>query len=288
MAGRTVLRVLAGRWTPTATKSGKPLPYRCRDCKKYFTVRTGTVMARSHISLQNWAFAIYLEVTSLKGVSSMRLHRDLGISQKAAWFMLHRIRETWTQNVPNFVGPVEIDERSSAGSKRTSTRTRSCAPVGARLARRWWSASRTGRPTRCAAHVVENNDKPTLHAFAIGHTAKGTTIYTDEHGSYKGLPKHVTVKHGIGEYVRDMAHTNGVESFWALLKRGYHGTYHHMSVKHLQRSRERVCRAARHPSAGHLRPDVRGGGGLHRQAAHVPRPHRQVTFVLTRKAGLVF
>ena len=86
------------------TKNAKPMPYWCKDCRSYFSVRTGTVMARSHISLQNWAFTIYLAVTNLKGVSSMKLHRDLGVSQKAAWYMLHRIRKAWEDNARSFGG----------------------------------------------------------------------------------------------------------------------------------------------------------------------------------------
>ena len=100
------------------TKNAKPMPYWCGDCRKYFSVRTGTVMARSHISLQNWAFAIYLAVTNLKGVSSMKLHRDLGISQKAAWFMLHRIREALASDPRTFAGPVEVDETYIGGLEK--------------------------------------------------------------------------------------------------------------------------------------------------------------------------
>ena len=91
------------------TKNAKPMPYWCPDCRQYFSVRTGTVMARSHISLQNWAFAIYLAVTNLRGVSSMKLHRDLGISQKAAWFMLHRIREALADDAGEVLRPGRQD-----------------------------------------------------------------------------------------------------------------------------------------------------------------------------------
>ena len=94
------------------------MPYWCPDCRKYFSVRTGTVLRRSHISLQNWAFGIYLEVTNLKGVSSMKLHRDLGISQKSAWHMLHRIRETWAPKRESFAGPVEFDETYVGGKEK--------------------------------------------------------------------------------------------------------------------------------------------------------------------------
>ncbi len=165
-------------------------------------------MARSHISLQNRAFAIDVEVTSLKGVRSMRLHRDLGISQKAAWFMLHRIRETWRTDLPTFVGPV--GKTAVAGTKARKT-------------------------DEIRAHMVERTDSATLQTFVLDHTKSGAKVYTDEAKAYKSLPNHEMVKHSVGEYVRLMAHTNGVESFWAVLKRGCHGTFHHMSVKHLQR-----------------------------------------------------
>ena len=97
-------------------------PYRCTDCRAYFSVKTGTPLEGSKIPLRKWAFAIYLEVTSLKGVSSMKLHRDLGVTQKTAWFMLHRLREAWAQDKAGpFLGPVEADETYMGGLERTST-----------------------------------------------------------------------------------------------------------------------------------------------------------------------
>ena len=97
-------------------KNQKPMPYWCTDCRSYFSVRTGTALERSKVPLRKWAFAIYLEITSLKSVSSMKLHRDLGVTQSTAWFMLHRIREAWDgSNGPTFDGPVEVDETYFGG-----------------------------------------------------------------------------------------------------------------------------------------------------------------------------
>ena len=97
--------------------SAKPMPYWCTSCRSYFSVRTGTPLHRSKVSLRKWAIAIYLEIASLKSVSSMKLHRDLGVTQKTAWFMLHRIREAWNTQATGFTGPVEADE-TYIGSKR--------------------------------------------------------------------------------------------------------------------------------------------------------------------------
>ncbi len=99
-------------------ESCKPMPFRCRTCRKHFSVKTGTVMEKSKVSLQKWAFAIYLCVTSLKGVSSMKLHRDLGVTQKTAWLMSHRIREAFSEPQELFSGPVEIDETYIGGKRR--------------------------------------------------------------------------------------------------------------------------------------------------------------------------
>ena len=98
--------------------SRKPQPFRCRDCRKHFSVKTGTVLQSSNISLDKWAIAFYLYMTNLKGVSSMKLHRDLGITQKAAWHMAHRIRETLAVTGNRFAGPVEVDETYIGGKER--------------------------------------------------------------------------------------------------------------------------------------------------------------------------
>ena len=125
------------------------MPYRCSDCRSYFSVKAATVMRKSHIPLRKWAFAIYLHLTSLKGVSSMKLHRDIGVSQPAAWFMLQRIRKAWENdgNGP-FAGPVKLTRRTSAERSGTSIPRRSSGLAGARPARPPLSARRIARPTR--------------------------------------------------------------------------------------------------------------------------------------------
>ncbi len=113
-----------GRYCPkcgsvrTHEAGHKDMPYRCSDCRAYFSVKTGTIMGGSHLSLRKWVFAIYLHLTSLKGVSSMKLHRDIGVSQKTAWFMLQRIRKAWEGDDKLFAGPVEIDETYMGGKER--------------------------------------------------------------------------------------------------------------------------------------------------------------------------
>ena len=108
-------------------KTRKPQPFRCRSCRKDFSVKTGTLMQGSNLGFQKWAIAIYLSTTNLKGVSSMKLHRDLGITQKSAWHLAHRIRETWQENGGLFSGPTEVDESYIGGlekNKPTSKRTK--------------------------------------------------------------------------------------------------------------------------------------------------------------------
>lgn len=212
------------------------MPYRCSDCRGYFSVKTGTIMGNSNLPLRKWVFAIYLHLTSLKGISSMKLHRDIGIPQKTAWFMLQRIRKAWESKEPLFVGPLEVDETYFGGRESNKHESKKRHAGRGTAGKATVIGAKDRKTGKVKAKVIKGTDKTTLQGFVVAAALTGATIYTDDHKSYRGLPfDHETVKHSISEYVRDQAHTNGIESFWALLKRGYHGTYHHMSPKHLQR-----------------------------------------------------
>ena len=214
----------------------RPLPFRCGECRRYFSVRTGTVMHRSKIGLQKWAIATYLWSVSLKGVSSMRLHRDLKITQKSAYFMAQRLREAWSDSPGGMLGPVEVDETFVGGKEKNKHAHKKLKAGRGTVGKMIVVGAKDRETNHVSAAVVGNTDAKTLQSFVGERAAKGATVYTDDHGGYQGMPfEHETVKHSVSEYVRDQAHTNGIESFWATLKRGYHGTFHHISPKHLHR-----------------------------------------------------
>ena len=200
-------------------------------------MRTGTAIARSNVPLRKWAIAIYLCLTSLKSVSSMKLHRDLGVSQKTAWFMLHRIREAWAEQLPGaFAGPVEADETFVGGKAKNMHAAKRKQLTGRGGADKMAVAGVKDRATgRVRASVVERVDGPTLTGFVEGHAAPEAIIYTDEATAYTTLANRHAVKHGVGEWVRDQIHINGMESFWSMLKRAHMGTFHKLSPKHLDR-----------------------------------------------------
>lgn len=166
----------------------------------------------------------------------MKLHRDLGITQKSAWHMAHRIREAWNSTANQFAGPVEVDETYIVGKERNEHEWKKQNAGRGAVGKAAVVGMRDRDTNQVDASVVESTDAPTLQGFVRERTEPDATVYTDEMPSYRGLPRlHETVKHGVAEFVRGQAHTNGVESFWAALKRGYVGIYHHMSTKHLHR-----------------------------------------------------
>ena len=182
-----------GSLSVTECKGHKPMAYRCKDCRKHFSVRTGTVLAESRLPLLKWLLAIYMLTSARKGIPSTQMARELGVTQKTAWFLAQRIRETWLkdQGAGDGGDHNQVDE-TYVGGKRSNM-----------------------------------------------HANKGATVVTDAYRGYLGLPKmgydHIRIDQSVGEYVKEKAHTNGIESFWALLKRGHYSIYHHMSAKHLHR-----------------------------------------------------
>ena len=219
------------------------MPHRCRDCNKQFSAKTGTIMASSNLGYQAWALAMYQFLTNLKGVSSLKLHRDLDVTQQTSWFLLHRLRECFRTDAESFQGTVEVDETFIGGKRKRANMADKFPLVGIK-----------NRDTnRVQTKAVFEVNEQVMTEFVKKRVVKGADVYTDGSYVYDNVGalgyKHETVIHSRGQYVRQSAvyspakkqyvqkviTTNGIESFWAMVKRGYKGVYHYMSQKHLDR-----------------------------------------------------
>lgn len=220
-------------------------PYKCAkmDCRRKFTAKTGTIMEGSHISIRMWLLAMYLMGSSRKGISSLELARQLNVTQKTAWFMAQRIREACNETA-KLKGIVEVDE-TYVGGKERNRHMKDRYNSGRGVANKIPVVGMRERNGKTIGRVTDDTSRYEIIKLIKRNIEPNSLVFTDDHASYEGVMvrgyTHRVVKHSQRQYVDGIAHTNGIESVWAVLKRGLYGTYHHVSHKHLARYVNEFC-----------------------------------------------
>ena len=186
--------------------------HRCRTCRKFFSVKIGTAIECSKVGCQTWAIAIYLLATGLKGASSIKLHRDLRVTQESAWHLAHRIRESFDDNPDLFSGPVELDEAYFGGREKDKHANQKLRAGRGTVGKTVVAGARDHDSGQVSAAVVPSTRRSDLRAFTDDRVAQEAEVFTDDLKSYDGMANRQQVRHSVGEYVNAQAHINGMES----------------------------------------------------------------------------
>ena len=217
----------------------KRFTYWHKDCRKHFTVKTGTVMHSSKTPTQNWIVTLYYVLTARKGVSAMQLSKELGVQYRTAWYLLQRVREACASGTFKLSNVVEIDETYIGGKERNKRLSKKSRIERVAYEKKQIVLGMREHVGKTVAKPIQGTDRLTMWEAIQRHVEPDSTLYTDDHASYKGIERkrftHHSVNHSDEEYVRGLIHTNGIEAVWSIFKQSIHGNWHHVSFKHLPR-----------------------------------------------------